>query len=104
MYKQLGGSAITYHGLDKLTDVEISLNVSAVNIIRHWLDTSELHKNFKIAGMKRGSWSNGKLDSSNTGVLPLLTNAMIVAKDITVTASTEIQPEAIDDVCSLVSC
>ena len=100
----MGGFVNTYHGLNKLTDVKISLNISAVQIYRPWLDLSVLRKNFKYPGMPSGSWSNGKLDSSNTGVFPLLTTAMIVAKDITVTASTEIQPEAIDDVCSLVSC
>ena len=105
MYTKLGGSVATYYSLDKHSDVKISFKVRAVQISRPWLDLSVLNnKNYKIYGEDPGSWSTGELDADNNGSFPLLSTQMIVARDITVTASTEMEQEAITDACSLVSC
>ena len=100
MYKKLGGSVTDEH-----SDVKISLKVRAVQISRPWLDTSILkNRNFTIDGEAPGSWSTGELSADNNGSFPLLSTQMIVAKDITVIASTEMEHKAITDACSLVSC
>ena len=105
MYKKLGGSINTCYSLVEHSDVNISLKVRAVQISRPWLDTSILkNKNYTIDGEDPGSWSTGELNADNNGSFPLLTTQMIVAKDIKVTASTEMEHKAIIDTCSLVSC
>ena len=101
----MGGSVTTYHSLDKHSDVKISFKVRAVQINRPWLDLGVLNnRNYTIYGEDSGSWSTGELDANNNGSFPLLTTQMIVAKDIAVTASTEIEHTTIGDACSLVSC
>ena len=104
MYKKLGGPVNTYYSLDKRSDVEISFKVRSVQINRPWLDISMLNRNFTIDGEDPGSWSTGELDADNNGSFPLLSTQMIVAKNITVTGSTEMEHEVIADACSLVSC
>ena len=102
MYKKLGGSVNTFV---EHSDVNISLKVRTVQINRPWIDTSILKfRNYTIDGEDPGSWSTGELDADNNGSFPLLPNQMIVAKDITVTASTEIEHKTIIEACSLVSC
>ena len=101
----MGGSVNAYHSLDQHSDVEISFKVRAVQINRPWLDLSVLkNKNYTIDGEEPGSWSTGEIDADNNGSFPLLSTQMIVAKDITVTASTEMEHKAIADACSMVSC
>lgn len=69
-------------------DVKITFKVRSVQISRPWIDLSALRiQHYKIPGEQSGSWSTGKLESSNDGTFPLLTTQMIVAKDIKVTAS-----------------
>ena len=104
MYEKLGGSITKYQSLNKQSDVKISFKVRAVQINRPWLDLSILeNRNFTINGEDPGSWSTGELDAGNKGLFPLLTTQMIVARDITVNASTEMEEKAITDACSLVS-
>ena len=96
MYKKLGGSVTDRH-----SDVKISLKVRTVEIKRPWLDLSILkNRNFTIDGQGPGSWSTGELSAENKGSFPLLSTHMIVAKDITVTASTEMEQKAVDDLVS----
>ena len=105
MYKKLGGPVNTYYNLNKHNDVKITFKVRAVLINRPWLDLSILkNKNYEIYGEDSDSWSTGELDANNNGSFPLLSTQMIVAKDITVTASTKIEHSTIADACSLVSC
>ena len=102
LYKKLGGSVNT--SLVEHGDVKISLKIRTVQISRPWLDTSILkNKNYTIDGEDPGSWSTGELDADNNGSFPLLTTQIIVAKDVTVTASTEMEQKAIIDACSMVS-
>jgi len=69
-------------------DAKLSFKVRSVQINRPWLNLSALQvDSYKIPGVKAGSWSTGELNSKNNGSLPLISNQMIVAKDITVTAS-----------------
>ena len=105
MYRKLGGCVTTYNSLNKRSDVKISFKIRAVEIFRPWFDRAILkNKNYKIFGEGPESWSTGDLDASNKGSFPLLSTQMIVAKDITVTASTRMEDKAIADACSLVSC
>ena len=105
MYTKLGGSVATYYTLDKHSDVKISFKVRAVQINRPWIDLSVLNnKYYTVYGEDPGSWSTGELDADNKGSFPLLSTQMIVARDIKVTASTEMEHQAIADACSLVSC
>ena len=101
MYKKLGGAVTKYHSLNKHSDVKISFKVRAVQINRPWLDLS--NTNYTIDGEKPQNWSTGELNADNKGWFPLCSTQMIVAKDITVTASTEMEQNAINDACSLVS-
>ena len=104
MYKKLGGSITKYHSLNKQSDVKISFKVRSVQINRPWLDLSVLNsRNFTIDGEDPGSWSTGELSADNKGSFPLLSTQMIVASGITVTASTEMEQNAINDACELVS-
>ena len=104
MYRKLGGSVKTYNALNKLSDVEITFKVRAVLISRDWLDLSLLkNKSCTISGVDPGSWSTEELDAKNNGSFPLLITQIIVARDLTVTASTEMEQSTIDDACSLVS-
>ena len=101
----MGGSVNTCYSLVEHSGVNISFKVRTVQINRPWLDTSILkNRNYTINGEDPGSWSTGELDADNNGSFPLLSTQMIVAKDITVTASTEMEHKAIIDACSLVSC
>ena len=69
-------------------DVKIHLKVCSVQINRPWIDLSALKiRNWGIPGEGPGTWSTGVLDSNNNGSFPLLPTQMIVARDITVTAS-----------------
>ena len=69
-------------------DVKIHLKVSSVQINRPWIDLSALKiQDWGIPGIRPGAWSTGVIDSSNNGSFPLLPTQMIVAKDITITAS-----------------
>ena len=69
-------------------DVKIFLKVRSVQINRPWVDLSALKiEHWKIPGQGPSSWSTGILDSSNNGSFPLLSNRMIVARDIKITAS-----------------
>ena len=69
-------------------DVRIDLKVRSVQINRPWIDLSALKiQDWRIPGEGPGAWSTGVLDSSNNGSFPLLSTRMIVARDITVTAS-----------------
>ena len=69
-------------------DVKINLKVRSVQIDRSWIDLSALKlQEWKIPGEEPSSWSTGLLESSNSGSFPLLSTEMIVAKDITVTAT-----------------
>ena len=101
MYEKLGGSITKYHSLNKQSDVKISFKVRAVQINRPWLDLSVL--NYTVSSEDPGSWSTGELSADNKGTFPLLSTQMIVARDITVTASTKMEQGAINDACSLVS-
>ena len=101
MYEKLGGSITKYQSLNKQSDVKISFKVRAVQINRPWLDLSVL--DYTVSSESTGSWSTGELNADNRGSFPLLSTQMIVAKDITVTASTEMEQGAINDACSLVS-
>ena len=93
MYRNLGGSVTDEH-----SDVKISLKIRTVLISRPWLEISMLsNRNFTIDGGDPGSWSTGELNANNKGSFPLLSTQMIVAKDITVTASTEMERKAISD-------
>ena len=105
MYTKLGGSVKKYYSLNKRSDFEIKFKVRAVQISRPWLDLSILrNKNYTISGEDSGSWSTGELNADNKGSFPLYITQIIVAKDITVTASTEMEHGAIADTCLLVSC
>ena len=97
----MGGSITKYHSLNKQSDVKISFKVRAVQINRPWLDLSVL--NYTVSSERTGSWSTGELSADNKGTFPLLSTQMIVARDITVTASTKMEQGAINDACSLVS-
>ena len=69
-------------------DVKIYLKVRSVQIDRPWIDLSALKlQKWRIPGERPDCWSTGVLDSSNNGSFPLLSTEMIVAKDITVTAT-----------------
>ena len=104
MYKELNGPVTNYHGLNKQKDVKVSLKIRPVQIHRPWLNLSELNnKLFKIPGQAAGSWSTGELNGKNKGCFALYTTHMIVAKEMTVTASTNMDQEAVDDAFSLVS-
>ena len=77
-------------------DVKINLKVRSVQIGRPWIDLSVLeHRNWRIPGEGSNFWSTGVLDSSNKGTFPLLSTEMIVAKDISVTA-TEFTEEIVE--------
>ena len=79
-------------------DVKISFKVRAVQVNRPWLDLSALRvEHYSIPGEGSGSWSTGELSSSNKGSFPLVTSQVIVAKDITITAS-KFSKEVIDTV------
>ena len=69
-------------------DVKINVKVRSVQIDRPWIDLSALkHQNWRIPGERSDFWSTGVLESSNSGSFPLLSTEMIVAKDISVTAT-----------------
>ena len=69
-------------------DVKIDLKVRSVQINRPWIDLSALKiQDWRIPGERPGAWSTGVLDSNNNGSFPLLSTRMIVARKITVTAS-----------------
>ena len=90
MYEKLGGAVTKYQSLNKQSDVKISFKVRAVQINRPWLDLSILENtNYTIDGEKPQNWSTGELNADNKGWFPLCSTQMIVAKDITVTASTK---------------
>ena len=73
---------------DGSRDLNLSFKVRSVQINRPWLDLSALKvQNYNIPGEKAGSWSTGEVNSKNDGSLPLISTQMIVARDITVTAS-----------------
>ena len=97
----MGGSITKYQSLNKQSDVKISFKIRAVQITRPWLDLSVL--NYTVSSERTGSWSTGELSADNKGTFPLLSTQMIVARDITVTASTEMEQGAINDAYSLVS-
>ena len=100
----MGGFINTSYSPDERSDVKISLKVCSAQINRPWLDLGVLKNiNYTIDSEDPGSWSTGELSADNNGSFPLLSTQIIVAKDITVTASTEIEDKAIADACSLVS-
>ena len=74
---------------EKHSNVNISLKVRAVEIIRPWLDLSILNNESYTIDEKSGSWSTGELSAENDGRFALLSTRMIVAKDLKVTGSTE---------------
>lgn len=67
---------------------KMSFKVRKVQIDRSWLDPTILHHpTLGIMGLPSGSWSSGQLDTQvNHGSFPLLPTAMIVAKDVEMSA------------------
>ena len=69
-------------------DVKINLKVRSVQIDRPWIDLSALeYQKWKIPGEGPDFWSSGVLHDSNNGSFPLISTEMIVARDITATAT-----------------
>ena len=68
--------------------LRISFKVKTVDIRRPWMDTSLLDYDcITLASAHTGQWSDGELLPSNKGSFPLLPTAMVLATDITVTAT-----------------
>lgn len=77
-------SSLTENG----ADLKVSFKIRKVLIHRPWLDPTILHyQTLGIMGLPPGSWSSGQLNSkTNKGSFPLLPTAMVVAKDIEISA------------------
>ena len=83
--KSDGSSSMAADG----SKLKISFKVRKVTIQRPWMDPVIL--NYPILGIKgleTGAWSTGEMDShTNEGTFPLLPTAMVVAKDIEISAA-----------------
>ena len=68
---------------------KIKFKVRKVLIQRPWLEPTLLrYPTIGIKGLKHASWSTGELDfKSNKGSFPLLPTAIVVAKDVEISAS-----------------
>lgn len=78
----------TARGLSPRTrDLRISFGFQRVQIVRPWLQSMLLHMgSWSQPGQKRNGYSTGSIED-NTGSFPLLPTAMLVARDVEVTAA-----------------
>ena len=76
------------HLTEKSKGLKINFKVRKVVINRPWLEVGILkYPTIGINGLKKGSWSSGDLDAiKNDGQFPVLPTAMIVAKDVIISA------------------
>lgn len=83
--KSHGNSSLAKEG----SDLKIAFKVRKVLIQRPWLEPNLLHyPTIGIKGLSDSAWSSGELDSkTNKGSFPLLPTAMVVAKDVVISAS-----------------
>lgn len=69
------------------TDLSLSFQFARVDIRRPWLKENLFSTTgWSVEGRGKSAYSNGRLDSSNTGVFPLLPVAFIVARNVRATA------------------
>lgn len=82
--KSQGNSSLTQQG----SKLKISFKVRKVLIQRPWLVPELFHyPTLGIRGLSKFSWSCGELDcKENKGSFPLLPTAMVVAKDVEISA------------------
>lgn len=77
------------HALTKAgSNFSITFKVRKVNINRSWMDPSILlYSTLGIKGVTVGAWSSGELSATkNHGTFPIFPTAIVVAKDISLTA------------------
>jgi hypothetical protein len=68
--------------------LRISFKVKTVDIVRPWMDTSLLDYNsLSLVDASKGQWSTGEMNPANSGSFPLLPTSMVLAADISVTAT-----------------
>ena len=73
---------------EEAEEFKISFKVHKVLIQRPWMDPAILHyQSLGIMGLEPGTWSTGERNfETNNGSFPLLPKAMVVAKDVEITA------------------
>ena len=73
---------------EEAEELKISFKVHKVLIQRPWMDPAILHyQSLGIMGLEPGTWSTGELNfETNKGSFPLLPTAMVVAKDVEISA------------------
>ena len=79
-----GNSSLAKNG----SDLKIAFKVRKVLIQRPWLEPNLFrYPTIGIKGLNNSSWSSGELNSkTNKGTFPLLPTAMVVAKDVVISA------------------
>ena len=82
--KSDGNNFLTKDG----SKLKISFKIRKVLIQRSWMDPTIMqYPTIEIKGLDPGTWSTGSLiPEENLGTFPLLPTAMIVAKDIEISA------------------
>lgn len=91
LWKMKVGSSGQFEHSDSSTDkdsVRISAKIAKVSIQRPWFMESLFRlANWTTNMASKGGISNGKIDSSNKGLIPMYPVAFIVAKDIVIKAN-----------------
>lgn len=83
-----GGAWSNYNLHQDTTNLSLSFSFMRVDIRRPWLKENLFTcSDWDIEGRGKNAYSNGKADSSNQGVFPLLPVAFIVARDIRASAN-----------------
>ena len=69
-------------------DLSVYFKVKTVDLVRPWMDMSLLnYETITLAGARKAQWSNGELVMSNTGSFTLLPTTVILAANVTISAS-----------------
>ena len=98
--KSKGNSSLAYKG----SDLKITFKVRKVLIQRPWLEPELFrYPTIGIKGLNQSAWSSGELDfQKNKGLFPLLPTAMVVAKDVEISAKS-FSSKAIDSFKTMAS-
>lgn len=69
-------------------NLSVSFKIKTVELVRPWMDMSLLdYKTITLAGAQKAQWSNGELAMSNTGSFTLLPTSVILAANVSISAS-----------------
>ena len=81
---------------EKTKDIKIAFEFASLEISRPWLDEEVLKlEGLHLRGLHIGGWSTGELSTDNDGVMPLVTDTIILARNIEI-SSTKFSKEVTD--------